>query len=219
MLRQNYEKTFLKKLILNNNYHFKDVLANRTFQVRDTMAAPSRPNNPNETGGWEPVVSRKTRQRQNRKEKERAKELRSFALERERKRLERREKARKDPLQHDRNKPFSKETLRWCSKRTEFPIKLLPAVTLKDNSTDGASKDCETNPDLKIHHVHVDNGEYKLQEFVLKNPTDDESKCLEEWIVALNKGGIVMDSNPTYRVNKIINHAIRLRGFPSLIFW
>ena len=207
-------------MILNNNYHFKFVHANRTFQVRDTMAAPSRPNNPNETGGWEPVVSRKTRQRQNRKERARKEELMSFALEQKRNRLERREKARKNPLQRGRHEIIDLGFIDKCSKRTEFPINLLPSVTLKDNSTDGASKDCETNPDLKIHHVHVDNGEYKLQEFVVENPTDDEVTFLEEWIVELNKSGIVMDSERTDRVHSIIEYALWhwQRGYRCLIF-
>ena len=132
------------------------------------MVAPSHPNNPNETGGWEPVVSRKKRQRENRERRKRDEELRSLALARERWMAEIQEQARKDPFQHGKHEIIDLNFINRCAERTGYPIKLLPAVTLKDNSTDGASKDCETNPDLKIHHVHVDNGEYKLKKFVLE---------------------------------------------------
>ena len=158
-------------MILNNNCNSKVVFASRSFQVRDTMASPSpsRPNNPNETGGWEPVVSRKTRQRQNRKEREREEERLSAARARKRRMAEIQEQARKDPLQHDRNKPFSKRTLRSCSKKTGYEIHEKPVVILNNKSTDGASKDCETNTSLSVCHVHVHEGKYELQEFVVEN--------------------------------------------------
>ena len=182
------------------------------------MAAPSRPNNPDETA-WEPVVSKKQK-REERKEKA---ERLSAALEQERRLVERQKRAREDPFQRDRNKQFSKKTLRICSKKTGYKIHERPVVIFSEESTDGESKDCKTktNKYLSVCHVHVDEDEYKLQEFVVKNPTVDEFKFLEEWIVELNKGGIVMDSKCTDRVHSIIQYALwQWRcGYPCLIFW